>query len=81
VEWAKKNMDSLVNESMKTLDSKKRAEIYRELNVKAYNNALYIWLAQPLIFEIQRDSIKGWTFNPTRPGGAAAGIDFYELSK
>ncbi len=81
VEWAKANMDSLVNESMKTLDPQKRANYYRDLNVKAYNNALYIWLAQPLIFEIQRANIKGWTYNPTRPGGAAAGIDFYELSK
>ena len=81
VEWAKKNMDSLVNASMKTLDPEERAKYYRELNVKAHDNALYIWLAQPLIFEIQRDEVKGWTFNPTRPGGAAAGIDFYELSK
>lgn len=80
-EWAKTNMDPLVNDSMKTLDPAKRAKDYKELNIKAYNNALYLWLAQPLIFEVQRADIKGWTYNPTRPGGAAAGIDFYQLSK
>ncbi len=76
VDWAKSNMDPLVRESMETLDASKRAKIYRELNVKAYNNALYLWLSQPLAFEVQRKEVKGWTFNPTRPG-----IDFYELSK
>ena len=81
VKWAKKNMDPLVSDSMKTLNTQKRAKDYTELNVKSYENALYIWLAQPLAFEIQRTDIKGWTFNPTRPGGAAVGIDFYELSK
>ncbi len=81
MKWAKKNMDPLVSDSMKTLNTQKRAKDYTELNVKSYENALYIWLAQPLAFEIQRTDIKGWTFNPTRPGGAAVGIDFYELSK
>ncbi len=76
VDWAKANMDSYVNESMETLNPAKRAEIYKELNIKAYNNALYIWLSQPLTFEVQRADIKGWTHNPTRPG-----IDFYQLSK
>ncbi|WP_036223925.1 ABC transporter substrate-binding protein [Mesoaciditoga lauensis] len=75
-EWAKINMDPLVNESMKTLDPKKRAKCYTELNVKAFKNAIYLWLAQPLAYEILRSDLKGWTYNPTRPGE-----DFYELSK
>ncbi len=76
VEWAKTNMDPLVNESMKTADPVKRAQIYKELNVKAYDNALFLWLDQPLGHHVQRNDVKGWYFNAMRPG-----VDFYSLSK
>ena len=76
VKWAKTHMDPLINASMKTTDSKKRAAIYEKLNVLAYDNALFLWLDQPYGIHVQHSWIKGWYFNPMRPG-----VDFYSLSK
>ncbi len=76
IAWAKKNMDGLINESMKTTDPEKRAAIYKELNVKAYDIAYGIWTDQPLGHHVQRNDLKGWYYNAMRPG-----IDFYSLSK
>ena len=76
VKWAKTHMDPLINASMKTTNLKKRAAIYEKLNVLAYKNALFLWLDQPYGIHVQRTWVKGWYFNPMRPG-----VDFYSLSK
>jgi peptide/nickel transport system substrate-binding protein len=76
VAWAEKNMDALINESMKTTDPAKRAEIYKELNQKAYDIAYAIWTAQPMGHHVQRADLKGWYYNAMRPG-----VDFYSLYK
>ncbi|WP_456400244.1 ABC transporter substrate-binding protein [Mesoaciditoga sp.] len=76
VAWAKKNMDALINESMKTTDPAKRAKIYEELNQKAYDIGYAIWTAQPLGHVVMRSDLKGWYYNAMRPG-----IDFYSLYK
>ena len=76
VKWAKSNMDPLLNEVFKTTDRTKLSEIYQKMNELAYENALYIWIDQPLIVHVQRSDIKGWYYNPAR-----SGVDFYSLSK
>ncbi len=76
VEWAKKNMDTLLVKSMKTVNQSNRAEIYNKMNILAHNHAIYMFLDQPLSMHVQRSDLKGWYYNPMRPG-----IDFYSLSK
>ncbi len=76
VEWAKSNMDPLLSEIFKTTDRGKLSEIYQKMNELAYENALYIWIAQPLNVHVQRSDVKGWYYNPAR-----FGVDFYTLSK
>ncbi len=76
VEWAKSNMDPLLSEIFKTTDRGKLSEIYQKMNELVYENALYIWTAQPLAVHVQRSDVKGWYYNPAR-----FGVDFYTLSK
>ncbi len=76
VNWTKTHMDPLITESMKITDPKKRAEIYKELNLLAYKNALCMWLVQPYVIHVQRTWVKGWYYNPMAPG-----VDFYTLWK
>ena len=76
VKWAKENMSALLMQSMKTVNQSERAKIYTKMNEIAHDNAIYMFLDQPLAVHIQRSDLKGWYYNPMRPG-----IDFYSLYK
>lgn len=67
-EWAKENVDPLIDQGIGELDSDKRVEIYKELQSIAHDQAIDVWLDQPYSARIQRDWVKGWYFNPMRPG-------------
>ncbi len=74
--WAKQYMDPLIVKSMETVDPTERSKLYEQMNTLAYDNALYIWIDQPLGVEVQRSWLKGWYYNPMNPGPY-----FYTLSK
>ncbi len=76
IKFAKKEMDPLLFESMKTTIPEKRAKLYEKMNTLAYENAIFIWMAEPYGIEVQRSWVKGYYFNPMMHT-----VDFYHLSK
>jgi peptide/nickel transport system substrate-binding protein len=79
-EFARENVDPLLEEGLKETDKEKRAEIYKELTKIAHDQAISIYAYQPGGNHVQRTWVKGWYFNPIMPG-EPAGADFYALSK
>ncbi len=67
-EWAKENVDPLIDKGITTLDQDKRVDIYKELQNIAHEQAIDVWIDQPYSSRIQREWVKGWYFNPMRPG-------------
>ncbi len=67
-EWAEENVDPLIDQGIGELDSQKRVELYKEIQSIAHDQAIDVWLDQPFAARIQRDWVKGWYFNPMRPG-------------
>ena len=76
VEFAEKNVDPLIDEAIKETDPEKRAAIYKNLIQIAHDQAISIYLYQPIDHHVERTWIKGWYYNAMRPGE-----DFYSLSK
>ncbi|MDK2871118.1 MAG: peptide/nickel transport system substrate-binding protein [bacterium] len=76
VELAKAEFDELIEKAMMTNDPKEREKIYFELQRKEYEFAPHILLYQAMGVHVSRSWIKGWYYNPMRPGG-----DFYSLYK
>jgi peptide/nickel transport system substrate-binding protein len=79
-EFAKENVDPLLEQGLKETDKEKRAAIYKELTQIAHEQAISIYVYQPGLSHIQRTWIKGWYFNPIMPG-EPEGADFYNLTK
>lgn len=79
-EFARENVDPLLEKGLKETDPVKRAEIYKELTKIAHDQAISLYIYQPGGNHVQRNWIKGWYFNPMIPG-LPAGADFYNLTK
>lgn len=79
-EFARENVDPLLEQGLKETDKVKRAEIYKELTKIAHDQAISIYAYQPRGNHVQRTWIKGWYYNPIMPG-EPAGADFYSLTK
>jgi peptide/nickel transport system substrate-binding protein len=79
-EFARKNVDPLLEKGLKETDPVKRVEIYKELTQIAHDQAISIYDYQPGEPHVQRDWIKGWYYNPIIPD-LPFGADFYNLSK
>jgi peptide/nickel transport system substrate-binding protein len=71
-----KQLDTLINQGVQETNSDARAKIYQQLQNLSYQNALDIFLVQPLSRHYQRSWVQGYYFNPIYPG-----IYFYPLSK
>ena len=67
-EWAKENVDPLIDEGISELDRSEREDIYKELQSVAHEHAIDVWIDQPTGARIQRTWVKGWYPNPMRPG-------------
>lgn len=80
LEWAKENVDPLIEEGMKSTDPEERASIYKELTQLAHDQAVALYLYQPIDHHVQRDWVKGWYYNAMIPG-MGDGADFYSLYK
>ncbi|MFO7815387.1 MAG: ABC transporter substrate-binding protein [Halanaerobiales bacterium] len=68
IEWAKENVDPLIEDGITELDQEKRAEVYEEIQLISHEEAIDVWIDQPFGARIQRDWVKGWYYNPMRPG-------------
>jgi len=69
-------LDGLIEQARRELDPQKRQQIYYQIQQIAYDEALEIFLYQPLGRHYERTWIKGWYYNPAYPG-----TYFYALSK
>ena len=76
LKFAKENVDPLCDKAIKSDDPEERAEIYKQLIKIAHDQAISLYLFQPIGHHVERTWVKGWYFNPMRPG-----VDFYSLSK
>lgn len=76
-ELAEKVFDPLIDQAENTTDVQERLKLYKELSVKAYDEAAIMWLFQPLGNHVQRTWVHGWYYNPMLRGME----DFYALSK
>jgi peptide/nickel transport system substrate-binding protein len=70
-------MDQLIQEAVSTADTQKRAELYGELQNLSYENALDIFVVQPLARWYEQMWIHGYYYNPI----FGANAYFYVLSK
>jgi len=75
-EFAEKNVDPLTEKALRETDLVKRAEIYKKLLKIAHDQAISLYLYQPIRYFVERTWVKGYYYIPI--GG---GIDYYPLSK
>lgn len=75
-EWARENLDALIEQAVQEIDPAKRQALYEEIQKIAIENYIGMPLYQPLAIRAQRDWLKGWYRNPMRPGE-----DFYAYWK
>ncbi|MEN3202480.1 MAG: ABC transporter substrate-binding protein [Atribacterota bacterium] len=68
--FAEENLNALIEDAIEETDPVKRQAIYEEIQKIAYQNALGIPLYQPEEVYVMRSWVKGWMFNPMRPGEA-----------
>jgi len=76
IEFAKENVDPLCDKAIKSDNPEERAEIYKQLIKIAHDQAISLYLYQPIGHHVERTWVQGWYYNPIRPG-----VDFYSLSK
>jgi peptide/nickel transport system substrate-binding protein len=76
-----KQTDALIAQAASESDQTKRAALYSQLQNIAYENALDIFVVQPLDRQYMQSWVKGFYYNPIYPGTAPTGLYFYALSK
>lgn len=76
VQMARKDFDPLIDETINNVDPAVRRAAFFKLQELAYERAIDIFLVEPYGNHVERTWVKGWYFNPVRPGE-----DFYILSK
>jgi len=79
-DWAKENVDPLIDNALKSTDPDQRTAIYKELTQLAHDYAVALYLYQPIDHNVRRDWVKGWYYNPMIPG-MGDGADFYYIYK
>lgn len=79
-EWARENIDPLVDAALKSVDPEERASIYQEVTQIAHDNAVALYIYQPIGIHVQRDWVKGWYYN-AMISGLPEGADFYTIYK
>src|SRR5579884_3912053 len=60
--------DRLIDQAVATADPAKRAAIYKQLSMIAYNDLPYLFLVQPTTYYTMRSWVHGWYYNPIFPG-------------
>ncbi len=80
IEWAKDNVDPLIEKALKSIDPLEQKAIYEELTKLAHEQAVSLYLYQPIGIHVQRNWVKGWYFNPVI-SGLPEGADFFYIYK
>ncbi len=75
---ATSQMDPLISQAATATDQTQRASLYSQLQNIAYQNALYIFVEQPLLRQYMQNWVQGYYYNPI--WGNAVHY-FYALSK
>jgi peptide/nickel transport system substrate-binding protein len=57
-------LDAMIIEAAMELNETLRAEMYLNISWAVYENAYYIWTAQPTNFHVERAWVTGYYFNP-----------------
>ena len=63
-----KSLDEVIEEAAEELNPEKRQKLYEEIQLFAFDNALGIPIYQPVGIRVHRSWLKGWYYNPIRPG-------------
>ena len=71
-------VDDMIMQAARETDSEKRAQIYKDLQQLAYDQAIDIFLVDPLERVWQRTWVNDWAYNPVWPG---EGRYFYGVTK
>ena len=74
--FAEENVDPLLEKALKETDLEKRAALYKELTQIAHDQAISLYVYQPIAHHVEKTWVQGWYYNAMRPGA-----DFYSLSK
>ncbi len=80
VDWAKENTDPLIDKALKSVDPEEQKAIYEELTKIAHDQALALYLYQPIGIHVQRDWVKGFYHSPVI-SGLPESADFYYIYK
>lgn len=56
-------VDSILIDAATELNLTKRTAMYLEVDTELYRQAIYLWLAQPLSFRVQRAWVEGYIYN------------------
>ena len=64
----------MVEDAARELNTTLRAEMYYDISMALFDNAYYIWNSQTTCFQVMRDYVKGYYFNPMH-----AGLYYYHL--
>ncbi len=80
LDFAKENTDPLIEKALKSVDPQEQKEIYEELTRIAHEQAVSLYLYQPIGIHVQRDWVKGWYHNSVI-SGLPEGADFYYIYK
>jgi peptide/nickel transport system substrate-binding protein len=73
-------MDQLIAQGVSTSDIQARADICKQLQNLAYENALVLFVVQPQARHYEQLTVQGWYYDPTYQNAPQGGY-FYALSK
>lgn len=68
--FAREHLDTLIEQAIEETDPSARQKIYEDIQKIAYEYALGMPLYQPEDLFVMRNWVKGWAYNPMRPGPA-----------
>ncbi|MGC9771388.1 ABC transporter substrate-binding protein, partial [Fervidobacterium islandicum] len=71
-----KSLDELIKEAATQTDPQSRGKLYTQIQKFVIDNCISVPLYQPTATYVFRTWVKGWSYNPMRPGN-----DFYSLYK
>lgn len=66
--FAREHLDTLIEQAIEETDPSARQKIYEDIQKIAYEYALGMPLYQPEDLFVMRNWVKGWAYNPMRPG-------------
>ena len=63
--WSVPDLDGLMEEGRRTMDQKKRKEIYDKVQVMILENVPHLWLFSADHIDFSQNYVKGWVQHPT----------------